>query len=161
MRNSQVAGILSDLHLLTVLAQTRSLTQAARRLEISKASVSMRLRQLEQTVGMSLVRRTTRAVTLTPAAAQLVQDTQLPFEQIERSFAQVKDLAGVPRGLVRITAPVALGRQRIAPTIATFVQRFPEIRLELDLSDRFANLTQEGFDLAVRHARSIPEAYVA
>jgi DNA-binding transcriptional LysR family regulator len=123
--------------------------------------VSTRLRDLEQVVGMSLVRRTTRSVTLTAAALQLVEDTQASFARIEQSLEQAKDLAGKPRGLLRITAPVALGRQRIAPSVADFLQRFPEIRLELDLSDRFVNIAQEGFDLAVRHARSIPDTYIA
>ena len=161
MSVSGTAGVLADLHLLTVIAQTRNLTQAARRLGISKASVSTRLRDLERVVGMSLVRRTTRSVTLTAAALQLVDDTQASFARIEQSLVQAKDLAGKPRGLLRITAPVALGRQRIAPTVPDFLRRFPEIRLELDLSDRFVNIAQEGFDLAVRHARSIPDTYVA
>jgi DNA-binding transcriptional LysR family regulator len=161
MSGSEVAGVLTDLHLLTVIAQTRNLTQAARRLGISKASVSTRLRDLERVVGMSLVRRTTRSVTLTAAALQLVDDTQASFARIEQSLGQVKDLAGKPRGLLRVSAPVALGRQRIAPSVPDFLRRYPEIRLELDLSDRFVNVTQEGFDLAVRHARSIPDTYIA
>jgi DNA-binding transcriptional LysR family regulator len=156
-----VASVLADMHLLTVIAQTRNLTQAARRLGISKASVSTRLRDLERVVGMSLVRRTTRSVTLTAAALQLVEDTQASFARIEQSLEQAKDLAGKPRGLVRITAPVALGRQRIAPSVPAFVRQYPEIRLELDLSDRFVNVAQEGFDLAVRHARTIPDTYIA
>jgi DNA-binding transcriptional LysR family regulator len=161
MSGSEVAGVLTDLHLLTVIAQTRNLTQAARRLGISKASVSTRLRDLERVVGMSLVRRTTRSVTLTAAALQLVDDTQASFARIEQSLEQAKDLAGKPRGLLRISAPVALGRQKIAPSVPDFLRRYPEIRLELDLSDRFVNVTQEGFDLAVRHARSIPDTYIA
>ena len=159
--SAATSGILADLHLLGVIAQTRSLTQAARRLGISKASVSTRLRDLERVVGMSLVRRTTRSVTLTAAALQLVEDTQASFDRIEQSLERAKDLAGQPRGLLRITAPVALGRQRIAPSVPDFLRRYPEIRLELDLSDRFVNVAHEGFDLAVRHARSIPDSYIA
>lgn len=161
MSVSGVASVLADMHLLTVIAQTRNLTQAARRLGISKASVSTRLRDLERVVGMSLVRRTTRSVTLTAAALQLVDDTQASFARIEQSLEQAKDLAGKPRGVLRISAPVALGRQRIAPSVPDFLRRFPEIRLELDLNDRFVNIAQEGFDLAVRHARSIPDTYIA
>jgi len=153
--------VFSDLHLLTVLAQTRSYTQAARRLGISKASVSMRIAELERATGVPLVRRTTRSVGLTEAGQQLVDDTQGAFTRIEQSFANVKDLAGMPRGLVRVTAPVALGRQHIAPTLAGFLREFPEIRLELDLSDRFVNLTQEGFDLAIRHTQAPPDTHVA
>lgn len=153
--------VFSDLHLLTVLAQTRSYTQAARRLGISKASVSMRIGELERAAGVPLVRRTTRSVGLTEAGQQLVDDTQASFTRIEQSFASVKDLAGQPRGLVRVTAPVALGRQHIAPTLPAFLRAHEEIRLELDLSDRFVNLAQEGFDLAIRHAHAPPDTHVA
>ena len=133
---ASAAPVLSDLHLLTVLAQTRSYTQAARRLGISKASVSMRIAELERATGVPLVRRTTRSVGLTEAGQQLVDDTQGAFTRIEQSFASIKDLAGTPRGLVRVTAPVALGRQHVAPTLAAFLRSYPEIRLELDLTDR-------------------------
>lgn len=155
------APVFSDLHLLTVLAQTRSYTQAARRLGVSKASVSMRIAELERAAGVPLVRRTTRSVGLTEAGQILVDETQGAFTRIEQSFAGIKDLAGSPRGLVRVTAPVALGRQHIAPALPALLQQYPEIRLELDLSDRFVNLAQEGFDLAVRHTQAPPETHVA
>ena len=153
--------VFSDLHLLTVLAQTRSYTQAARRLGVSKASVSMRIAELERAAGVQLVRRTTRSVGLTEAGQQLVDETQGAFTRIEQSFSGIKDLAGTPRGLVRVTAPVALGRQHIAPALAGFLKAFPDIRLELDLTDRFVNLAQEGFDLAIRHTQAPPETHVA
>jgi DNA-binding transcriptional LysR family regulator len=152
---------LADLHMLTVIAETRSLTQTARRLGVAKSSVSMRLKDLERALGVSLVRRTTRSITFTPAGQQLVEETRASFLHIERGIAGVRDLAGAPRGLVRMTAPVALGRQHIAPAIPTLLASYPELRLELDLNDRFVNLTQEGFDLAVRHANRVPESHVA
>lgn len=161
MATAAATPVFSDLHLLTVLAQTRSYTQAARRLGISKASVSMRIGELERAAGVPLVRRTTRSVGLTEAGQQLVDETAASFTRIEQSFAGVKDLAGTPRGLVRVTAPVALGRQHVAPTLAAFLQAFPDIRLELDLTDRFVNLAQEGFDLAIRHAHAPPDTHVA
>jgi DNA-binding transcriptional LysR family regulator len=151
----------ADLHLLTILAQTRSYTQAARRLGISKASASMRIAELERAAGVALVRRTTRSVGLTQAGQQLVDETQAAFERIAHSFAGVRDLAGAPRGLVRVTAPVALGRQHITPTLPGFLREYPEIRIELDLTDRFANLAQEGFDLAIRHTQAPPDTHVA
>ena len=159
--NSSAAPAFGDLHLLTVLAQTRSYTQAARRLGLSKASVSMRIAELERAAGVPLVRRTTRSVGLTEAGQQLADDTQGAFTRIEQSFASIRDLAGTPRGLVRVTAPVALGRQHVAPTLAAFLRKHPEIRLELDLTDRFVNLAQEGFDLAIRHTQAPPDTHVA
>jgi DNA-binding transcriptional LysR family regulator len=152
---------LADLHLLTVLAETRSYTQAARRLGISKASVSARIAELERAAGVPLVRRTTRSGGLTQAGLQLVDETRGSFERIAQSFAGIRDLAGAPRGLVRVTAPVALGRQHVAPTLHAFLEKYPEIRLELDLTDRLVNLAQEGFDIAIRHTQAPPETHVA
>jgi DNA-binding transcriptional LysR family regulator len=153
--------VFSDLHLLTVLAETRSYTQAARRLGISKASVSSRIAELERAAGMPLVRRTTRSVGLTQAGQQLADETRGAFERITHSFEGIRDLAGSPRGLLRVTAPVAMGRQYIAPVLAPFLQQYPEIRIELDLNDRFVNLAQEGFDIAIRHTQAPPETHVA
>jgi DNA-binding transcriptional LysR family regulator len=157
----RIARLLPDTHLLAIVAQTRSFTQAARRLGVSKASVSMRVRDLERAMGVPLVRRTTRSVSLTEAGRQLAEETQSAFARIEQSLANVMDLAGSERGLVRVTAPVALGRQRLAPLLVSFLHRYPEIRVELDLNDRFVNLVQEGFDLAVRHTQTPPETHVA
>lgn len=158
---SRIPDVLKDLHLLTVISQARSLTQAATRLGISKASVSERLSTLERSVGMPLVRRTTRSVTLTVQAKQLVDDTQSSFERIEDSFQRIRDLAGSPRGLIRVTAPVALGRQRICPSIPAFLHTYPEIRVELDLNDRLVDLGQEDFDVAIRHSNTAPARYRA
>lgn len=157
----KLGPVLPDLHLLTVLAQTQSFTQTALRLGVSKASVSSRISELEKAAGVPLVRRTTRSVVLTEAGLRLAQDTVASFARIAESFENVKDLAGAPRGLLRVTAPVALGRQIIAPALAPFLFQYPEIRLELDLSDGLLNLAQEGFDLAIRHTDNPPDTYVA
>lgn len=73
----------------------------------------------------------------------------------------MKELAGEPRGLVRVTAPVALGRQQIVPHLPDFLRAHPGVHLELDLSDRLHSLTQEGFDLAIRHTTTAPQTHVA
>ena len=161
MSSDQLAPLVADLHLLTVLAATRSFTETARRLGVSKASCSMRISELEHAAGVSLVRRTTRSVGLTEAGQQLVNEMQPAFSRISESYTSVKDLVGTPRGLIRVTAPVALGRQHLAPCVATFLQRFPDIQIELELTDRFVNLASEGFDLAIRHTSAPPETHVA
>ncbi len=161
MASDQLSPLLADLHLLTVLAATRSFTEAARRLGVSKASASMRISELERAAGVLLVRRTTRSVGLTEAGQQLVNDMLPAFGRISESYTAVKDLVGKPRGLVRVTAPVALGRQHLAPCVAAFLKDFPEIQIELELTDRFVNLGNEGFDLAIRHTNTPPETHVA
>ena len=161
MSTDQLSPLVADLHLLTVLAATKSFTETARRLGTSKASVSMRITELERTAGVLLVRRTTRSVGLTEAGQQLVSDMQPAFERISGSYNAARDMVGKPRGLVRVTAPVALGRQHLAPRVADFLKRFPDIHIELELTDRFVNLANEGFDLAIRHTNTPPETHVA
>ncbi|WP_162572914.1 LysR family transcriptional regulator [Variovorax sp. PBL-H6] len=151
----------THIHWLTVLEQQGSFTAAAARLGVSKAAMSQRIAELERAAGVPLVRRTTRSVRLTEAGQRLVDDTRAPFDQIAHSFAGVRDLAGVPRGLLRVTAPVAFARQQLVPRTADFLRANPEVRLALDLSDRLSALAVEGFDLAIRHAASVPDTHVA
>ncbi|CUA94565.1 LysR family transcriptional regulator [Thiomonas bhubaneswarensis] len=150
-----------QVHWLGSIATHGSVTAAAQHLGVSKAAVSQQLAALERRIGVPLVRRTTRTLRLTEAGQRLVDETAPAFAQIVRSVGAVHDLADTPRGLVRVTAPVALGRQHMAPHILSFLRRYPDIQVELDLSDRLTNLPQEGFDLAVRHVAAPPQSHVA
>ncbi len=161
MEQQKVEQLWGHLHWLTVLSQQGSFTAAAERLGVSKAAMSQRVAELERVAGVALVRRTTRSVRLTEAGQRLVDDTRSAFEQIAQSFAEVRDLAGTPRGLVRVTAPVAFARQQLVPLLAEFLRQYPEVRIELDLSDRLASLATEGFDLAIRHSATAPDTHVA
>ncbi|WP_198971819.1 LysR family transcriptional regulator [Xylophilus sp. ASV27] len=161
MDRQNIETLWSHLHWLTVLGQQGSFTAAAARLGVSKAAMSQRIAELERAAGVPLVRRTTRSVRLTEAGERLVDDTRGAFEQIAHSFAGVRDLAGAPRGLLRVTAPVAFARQQLVPRLPDFLRAYPEVRLELDLSDRLRSLAMEGFDLAVRHAAAPPDTHVA
>lgn len=161
MVERRIDSLWSHLHWLTVLGDLGSYTAAAQRLGVSKAAMSQHISELERAAGVPLVQRTTRSVRLTEAGEQLAQTTRGGFEQIERGFAGVKDLAAAPRGLLRVTAPVALGRQHIVPALPDFLKAHPEVRVELVLSDAVVSLAQEGFDLAVRHTARPPETHVA
>jgi len=149
------------LHALTTLAEAGSYTAAARRLGLSKAAMSQRISELESAAGVPLVRRTTRSVRLTEAGQLLAERTRPAFETLQDAFSGVRDLAGAPRGLLRVTAPVALARQQLVPRLPAFLAQYPEVRLELELSDRLSALAQDGFDLALRHTSSPPETHVA
>ena len=150
-----------QVHWLGTIAAQGSVTAAAQRLGVSKAAVSQQLAALERRIGVPLVRRTTRTLRLTEAGQRLVDETAPAFAQIVHSVGAVHDLAAAPRGLVRLTAPVALGRQHVAPHVLSFLRQYPDIQVELDLSDRLTNLPQEGFDLAVRHVAAPPDNHVA
>ena len=157
----QPEALWNHLHWLVVLAQQGSFTSAAARLGVSKAAMSQRIAELERAAGVALVRRTTRSVRLTEAGENLVNNTRAAFEQIAHSFAGVRDLASEPQGLLRVTAPVAFARQQLMPRLPQFLRDYPQIRLELDLSDHLRSLALEGFDLAIRHAMTPPETHVA
>lgn len=161
MKDKTIEALWAHVHGLGVLAALGSYTAAAQRLGISKAAMSLRVAELERATGVSLVRRTTRSVRLTEAGQQLVDDTRGAFEDIERSYAGVMEFAGAPRGVLRVTAPVALGRQELVPRVPAFLRQHPDVRVELDLSDRFVSLAHEGFDLAVRHVAAVPDTHVA
>ena len=161
MKPKNIDALWSHLHWLIVLAEQGSYTAAAARLGVSKAAMSQHIAELERAVGVALVRRTTRSMRLTEAGQRLVDDTREPFAQIAQSFLGSQDQAGAPRGLLRVTAPVALGRQHLVPRVAEFLRAHPAIRIEMELSDRLSSLATEGFDLAIRHAASAPDTHVA
>jgi len=161
MKDEKIQAYWGHLHWLTVLAQQGSFTAAAARLGVSKAAMSQRVAELERVAGVPLVRRTTRSVRLTEAGQRLVDEVRGPFEHIAQTFDEVSDQAAQPRGLLRVTAPVALARQQLVPHLAAFLRQYPDIRLELDLSDRLSSLATEGFDLAIRHTAQPPDTHVA
>ena len=157
----RIETLWSHVHWLSVLGTLGSFTAAAQRLGVSKAAMSQRIAELERAAGVPLVLRTTRSVRLTEAGQQLADATGSAFAQISTAFAGIKDLAATPRGRLRVTAPVALARQQIVPLLPAFLRGHPEVRIELDLSDRLVPLAQEGFDLAIRHSPAAPETHVA
>jgi len=161
MIEQKMADLWSHCHWLTVLSEQGSYTAAAARLGVSKAAMSQRIAELERVAGVTLVQRTTRSVRLTEAGQRLVDQTRAAFEQISQSFAQVRDLAEAPQGLLRVTAPVALARQQIVPLLPDFLRQYPQVRIELNLSDRLSSLATEGFDLAIRHTAHPPDTHVA
>ena len=161
MEEQKINALWTPVHWLSVLAQQGSYTAAAARLGVSKAAMSQRIAELERAAQVTLVQRTTRSLRLTEAGQRLVDETRASFEQIEHSFAQLRDLAGQPSGLIRVTAPVALARQQLMPLFTEFLRRHPQVRIELDMADRLRSLATEGFDLAIRHTAQPPDTHVA
>jgi len=161
MDTQNIEELWTHLHWLTMLAEQGTYTAAAARLGVSKAAMSQRISELERAAGISLVQRTTRSVRLTEAGQQLVDSTRGQYAQIAASFAQVRELSGLPRGLVRVTAPVAFARQQLIARMPEFLTANPEIRVQLEVSDRLASLATEGFDLAIRHTAEPPDTHVA
>lgn len=161
MAKMEVEQLWTHVHWLAILEEQGTYTAAALRLGVSKSAVSQRIAELEKATGLSLVQRTTRSVRLTDAGNALVSDVRSAYEQIARSFSDVRDSAGVARGLLRLTAPVAFARQQLVPVLAGFFRQYPEVRVQLDVSDQISSIASEGFDLAIRHSNQIPDTHVA
>lgn len=161
MDTRKVEGLWTHLHWLTVLAEQGTYTAAAARLGVSKAAMSQRIAELERAAGVTLVQRTTRSVRFTEAGQRLVENTRSEYEHIATGFATVREMAGVARGLIRVTAPVAFVRQQLVPKMSAFLRANPEVRVQLEASDRISSLATEGFDLAIRHSAQAPETHVA
>ena len=161
MDAKKIDALWSHVHGLGVLQSAGSFTAAAQRLGLSKAAMSQRVAELERAAGVPLVHRTTRSVRLTEAGERLVEATREAFAQIEQGFAGVQDLVGEPHGVLRVSAPVALGRQQIVPRLAGFLRAYPQVRVELELSDRLVAMAQEGVDVALRHTAAPPDTHVA
>ncbi|WP_374601105.1 LysR family transcriptional regulator [Niveibacterium sp.] len=131
-------------------AQRGSLTLAARIEGVTPAVISRRLDGLEQRLGVKLLLRSTRRVSLTFEGAAFFEDAQRILVELADSEAAVS-LGGIKAsGHIRISAPAGFGRRHVAPLVTQFVEEHPEVSVRLDLSDRMVDLQNEGVDLAIR-----------
>jgi DNA-binding transcriptional LysR family regulator len=134
--------------------QERSFTRAARALATSTSAVSKRIAGLERRAGARLLARTTRHVAPTEAGLALYERCLRILREVEDAELMVLGLSDVPRGLLRVSAPVYFGELHVAPLLAELLIAEPELRVELSLTDRFVDLVPEGIDLAVRIGKS-------
>jgi DNA-binding transcriptional LysR family regulator len=134
---------------------------AARDLRMSSAAVTKHIAALETRVGARLLNRTTRKVILTEAGRVYLERCLECLQAFEAADASVSELASAPRGLLRVTAPVEYGNIHLAPLIADFMDRYPDIVVDLRLSNRVVDLVEESIDVALRVAVSLDASYVA
>jgi len=141
---------LLSLRIYLQIAEERSLTKAADRLGISRALASKHLKYLETELGALLVNRTTRRLSLTEAGQSFYERCAQAVADIEEAMRCAGDSGAVPRGTLRVNAAHAFGRRYVAPALGEFLARHPEVRVDLTLNDRFVDIVEEGFDLAIR-----------
>lgn len=151
----------ADMALFATVVEQRGFSAAARRLGIAKSAVSKRIDRLERSLGVRLLQRTTRSLSMTEAGRAVYERAASAVALLEEARGRVANLSDAPRGLLRVTASVAFGKFCIAPLLADFMAAYPEIRLQLTLLDRLVDLAEEGFDIAVRLTRSLPDNVVA
>ncbi len=150
-----------DLAVLVHAAAKGSLSAAARRLEITPMVASRRLAALERQIGVRLMHRTTRAVSLTPEGESFLGYAQAMLETEEAaSLAMAPSGAGVS-GLLRVTAPAAFGRKIVSPLVPSLLHEHPELRIDLQLTDAVVDIVATGFDVAVRIGRLQDSSLIA
>ena len=141
-----------SLQLFVRIAALGSITAAARDLSLSPASASARLGKLESTLGTRLFRRTTREVSLTTDGADFLPYAEDALEVLQAGLASVAGHTEQASGLLRMTMPGSFGRMYIIPTLGEFQARYPDIRLDLRLSDEVLDVVKGAFDLIIRNA---------
>lgn len=140
----------SELAFFTQLVRLGSLAATARELNLTPPAVSKRLAQLEQRLGVRLLNRTTRSISLTAEGETYLVNARRILEQIEEMERQVSSSRAEPKGLLRVNAPLGFGRTHIAPAVSAFTRRYPEVEVQLHLSDRPINLPDDAIDVAIR-----------
>lgn len=148
---------LNDLQIFAKVVEAKSFTAAGKRLGVPRSTISRRIAALERRLGVRLLHRTTRKLELTDLGATFYERCAESLQMIAEAEAEMKAAQAVPRGRLRITAPHDLGRY-LAPMVASFVRDHPQVRVEIELSQRVVDLIGEGFDLAVRATASLPDS---
>lgn len=143
------------------VVEAESFSGAARALGLSKSAVSKQIGRLEDRLGLRLLNRTTRRLSLTEAGAAFYQGCQRVVAEAEAAERAVTHLASAPRGRLRINAPMSFGLRHISPALPEFLGRYPELAVDLTLNDRVVDLVEEGFDVGVRIAPLADSSLVA
>lgn len=139
-----------ELSAFVAVAEHGAFNAAARQLRLSPAAITRLVTGLEERLGVRLFARTTRKTSLTEAGRRLLDDAERILQDLEAAEALARGADTVPRGLLRITAPVLFGQRFIAPIVLDFLESQPEVVVEVVLLDRVADMIEEGFDVAVR-----------
>ncbi|MEZ0302071.1 MAG: LysR family transcriptional regulator [Hyphomicrobiaceae bacterium] len=144
--------LLENMQVFTRVVELGSLSAAGRHLRLSPAVVSHRLQQLENHLGVRLLNRTTRQVQPTEQGSAYYEACLEVLAALAHAESVIADAGGTPKGSLRVTAPLGLGRRVLAPLLPRFAQRYPQLDLRLRLSDHLLDLLREAVDVAIRLA---------
>lgn len=134
---------------------------AAEMLNTSTAAISRQISGLESHLGARLMHRTTRRLSLTDAGQEFYSRSQTILNDVAEAEAVVGEQVLQPKGTLRISAPLSYGIHRLGPLLTGFRKRYPELQLDIDLSDRVVDLANEGIDVALRISRSLTSQLIA
>ncbi|MER8578129.1 LysR family transcriptional regulator [Mesorhizobium sp. M0923] len=151
MQQSHEPAALAEMAAFAAIAEARSFTKAAARIGRDATILSRRLASLEERLGVRLLHRTTRSVSLTEAGSEFLVRIRAILAAVDEAEAAASAHAGGgPRGVLRLALPGSFGRMWIGPLLPQFLTEFPDVRIEAEFSNRFVDLVAENFDVAVR-----------
>lgn len=144
---------LNDLHLFVQAVESGSFTAAGRHLGVPKSTISKRVAELEDRLGVRLIQRTSRSFALTDIGKDFFEHAQASIIEAEMAESIVRSRLGEPSGIVRLTAAVPTAQFMLAEHLAELTARYPKLKVSLHVTDRFVDIVQEGFDIALRSHR--------
>ena len=150
---------LSDIRFFLLLAKLGSFKATARELNISTPAASRRLANLEKRLGVRVLNRTTRRITVTQEGEIFLEEGSRILREMEELVQRVSQGSATPKGLLKVNAPFGFGRQIVSPVISDFVAKYPDVDVQLQLTDRPMSLSDEGTDVCIRFG-NIPDARI-
>ncbi|XZG71646.1 LysR family transcriptional regulator [Chitinibacteraceae bacterium HSL-7] len=154
-------ALLASLTWFAHIARLRSFTKAAAEMDVTRAALSQHLKGLEARLGVRLLNRTTRDMSLTDEGQRLLDVLQPALAAIERTVAELGEQQNEPSGLIRLNASRIATRLLIEPVLGEFLARYPKVRLELVMNDGLSNIIADGMDAGLRLGESLDEHMVA
>lgn len=151
----------ADLTYFLEIARQRSFRRAGVELGIGASALSHSMRALEQRLGVRLLNRTSRSVTLTAAGEALQAAIGEPYDAIGRAVDVLNLYRDAPMGRVRLSVPSDAAEFLIAPVIGTFLERYPDVEIEISVNNRMIDVVESGFDAGIRYGGTVPEDMIA
>lgn len=152
---------LRSMEVFVMAVETGSFTATAEVFKISPPMVGKHIRELESQLGVRLLNRTTRQQSLTEIGRQYYERCKFILGEIQAAEAGTAVMSATPRGKLRINAPVSFGSMRLAPALAQYLTAYPAVTIELTLNDQRVDLTEEGYDAAIRIGKLADSSLVA
>jgi DNA-binding transcriptional LysR family regulator len=141
---------IQDMCIFARVAAVQNLSAVGMELGLTPGTISKRIQALEDDLCVRLFDRTTRSIRITEEGAKFLNHVELILAEIEHARAAVSANVERPKGKIKISAPASLGRNYIGPAICAFINTFPDIEVQIDLTDRIVNLQEEGYDVVIR-----------
>jgi DNA-binding transcriptional LysR family regulator len=144
---------LNDMVTFARVVEAKSFSKAAQRMGTSKSRVSKSIAKLERSLHARLLNRSTRGLSLTEVGAAFYEHCRRVDEEAQQAVEVVSRLHSEPRGLLKLTASVAFGTLHVAPALPEFLERHPDLAIDMTITDRMVDLVEEGYDVAIRIVR--------